>query len=49
MDNNDILSSEYGRDNDYEKSLRPQKLSEFIGQHSFIDNLKVYIQAAAIS
>ena len=42
----DILSSELGRDNDYEKTLRPQKLGEFIGQKSFIDNLLVYIQAA---
>ena len=46
MENNDILSSEYGRDNEYDRSLRPQKLSEFIGQQSFIENLKVYIQAA---
>lgn len=46
MENNDILSSQYGKDNDYDKSLRPQKLSQFIGQQSFIDNLKVYIEAA---
>ena len=28
-----------------EPSLRPQKLSEFIGQKEVLDNLSVYIQA----
>ncbi|MCK4798126.1 MAG: Holliday junction branch migration DNA helicase RuvB, partial [Spirochaetes bacterium] len=44
--NDDVLSSQYGRDNDYDKTLRPKKLREFIGQKSFIDNLIVYIKAA---
>jgi Holliday junction DNA helicase RuvB len=44
--NDEILTSDYGRDNDYDKSLRPKLLDEFIGQKHFIDNLKVYIKAA---
>ena len=43
---NEILSSDFGRDNEYDRTLRPQQLEEFIGQKSFIDNLKVYIKAA---
>ncbi|MBR3732065.1 MAG: Holliday junction branch migration DNA helicase RuvB, partial [Spirochaetales bacterium] len=31
---------------EYDKSLRPKLLREFIGQTSFTDNLKVYIEAA---
>jgi holliday junction DNA helicase RuvB len=42
----EILSSEYGRDDEYEKSLRPKNLKEFIGQKKFIENLKIYIEAA---
>ena len=33
-------------DDEYEKSLRPKVLKEFIGQKKFVDNLKVYIEAA---
>ncbi len=44
--NDEILSSDYGRDNDYDKSLRPKSLDEFIGQKNFIDNIGVYIKAA---
>jgi len=33
-------------DDEYEKSLRPKILKEFIGQKKFVDNLKVYIEAA---
>ncbi|UCD36980.1 MAG: AAA family ATPase, partial [Fidelibacterota bacterium] len=29
-----------------EKSLRPTRLEEFIGQEGIIDNLKVYIESA---
>jgi len=29
-----------------EKSLRPEKFDEFIGQHEVVDNLKLYIEAA---
>jgi holliday junction DNA helicase RuvB len=43
---NEILSLEYGKDAEYEKSLRPLLLEDFIGQKNFIDNLKIYIQAA---
>ncbi len=41
-----LLSSLTNRDNDYDKSLRPKSLKEFIGQKHFIDNLSVYIEAA---
>src|SRR4030042_3230955 len=41
-----LLSSLTGRDNEYDKSLRPKSLNEFIGQKHFIDNLTVYIEAA---
>ena len=43
---NDITNIEFGRDDEYEQSLRPRFLKEFIGQDSFISNLKVYIEAA---
>lgn len=42
----DILDTQFGRDDDYEKSLRPKSLNEFIGQQNFISNLSVYIEAA---
>ena len=42
----DITNANTGRDDEYDKSLRPKLLREFIGQTSFIDNLKVYIEAA---
>lgn len=42
----DFLASDYGRDNDYERSLRPQTIHDFIGQKSFIANLSVFIKAA---
>ena len=29
-----------------EKSLRPEKFDEFIGQQEVVDNLKLYIEAA---
>src|SRR4030043_1380497 len=43
---NEILSLEYGRDNEYENTLRPKSLNEFIGQDNFTDNLSVYIKAS---
>lgn len=43
---NDITNIEFGRDDEYEQSLRPRFLQEFIGQDNFISNLKVYIEAA---
>jgi Holliday junction DNA helicase RuvB len=33
-------------DSEFEKSLRPQKLSEYIGQEKVINNLKVFIHAS---
>jgi len=44
--NNEVFSSQYGRDNEYDRSLRPKSLKEFIGQKTFTDNLDVYIKAA---
>lgn len=44
---NRMLSAEYTEnDNDTEVTLRPQRLSEYIGQDKAKDNLKVYIEAA---
>lgn len=31
---------------EFELSLRPQRLAEFIGQRNVVENLSVYIQAA---
>lgn len=42
----DITNAQTGRDDEYDKSLRPKLLREFIGQTSFTDNLQVYIEAA---
>lgn len=41
-----FISAIEGRDNEYDRSLRPRSLKEFIGQKQFIDNLSVYIEAA---
>lgn len=42
----EILDLDRNKDDEYEKSLRPKNLKEFIGQEKFTDNLKVYIEAA---
>jgi Holliday junction DNA helicase RuvB len=41
--NNDKLSN---TDKDYEKALRPVEFSDFSGQESVVDNLRVFVQAA---
>ncbi len=44
---NRIVSTEYkSEDGETEKSLRPETLSEYIGQEKAKDSLKVYIEAA---
>ena len=44
-----ILSSEANdRDEYFELSLRPQKLSQYIGQHQVKDNLNIFIEAAKL-
>lgn len=44
---NRMLSAEYTEnDTDTETSLRPQRLSEYIGQEKAKENLKIYIEAA---
>ncbi|MEK4255207.1 MULTISPECIES: Holliday junction branch migration DNA helicase RuvB [unclassified Ureibacillus] len=44
---NRIVSSEANElDNQIELSLRPQRLSQYIGQHQVKDNLKIFIEAA---
>lgn len=44
---NRIVSSEYSaQDADTERSLRPETLSEYIGQEKAKDNLSIYIEAA---
>lgn len=41
-----ISTSEINEDNEIEYSLRPKKLSEYIGQEKAKENLKVFIEAA---
>lgn len=41
-----ILGAENSEYDEFETSLRPQNLSEFIGQTKLCDNLKVFIEAA---
>ena len=36
---------EIGHD-EWQQTIRPQKLEDYIGQSSFKDNLKIYIEAA---
>ena len=43
---NRIISSESTEEDLKEGSLRPQKLSDFIGQEKLKKNLKIYIEAA---
>lgn len=40
------LINAYNKDTEYEQSLRPNRLTDFIGQQKVIDNLSVFIQAA---
>jgi len=42
----DITDIEFGKDDEYEKTLRPKFLKDFIGQKNFTSNLQVYIEAA---
>ena len=34
------------RDNDFDKALRPLSFKDFIGQHSIISNLKIFVEAS---
>lgn len=44
-----IISSEINEfDEQFELSLRPQKLSQYIGQHKVKENLKIFIEAAKL-
>ena len=43
--NNEKLTN---TDKDYEKALRPIEFSDFSGQESVVDNLRVFVQAAKI-
>ncbi|MBR5618605.1 MAG: AAA family ATPase, partial [Clostridia bacterium] len=44
---NRIVAPEYtSEDQDVELSLRPRRLSEYIGQEKVKENLKIYIEAA---
>lgn len=45
-ENRIVTTSEVKGDNEIEYSLRPKKLSEYIGQTKVKENLKVYIEAA---
>jgi Holliday junction DNA helicase RuvB len=46
MDNNRLLEAEHLQEDDWEVSLRPSYLDDFVGQQSLRDNLVVYINAA---
>jgi len=49
LDDERIVSGEAtGTDEEIEKSLRPKRLSEYIGQKNVTDNLKVFIDAAVM-
>lgn len=44
-----LLSSESSTfDEQFELSLRPQRLSQYIGQQTVKDNLKIFIEAAKL-
>lgn len=45
---NDILSSEEIENDDFEATLRPQFIKEYIGQTEVKENIKVFIEAAKI-
>ena len=45
-ENRIVTSNEMAEDNDNEYSLRPKKLSEYIGQKKVKENLRVFIEAA---
>ncbi|MCE3296812.1 MAG: Holliday junction branch migration helicase RuvB [Crocinitomicaceae bacterium] len=38
---------EQGADKDYDKVLRPKKLTDFAGQEKVVENLEIFVQAAA--
>lgn len=50
FENDEVRMSGYmideNKDDDFDITLRPKLLNEFIGQRNFIENLKVYIYAA---
>ena len=37
---------EHGRDNDFDKALRPLSFSDFAGQDKMVSNLQVFVEAA---
>lgn len=41
-----MANSDFMQDDEFDLSLRPKTLSEFIGQRHFVENLNVYIHAA---
>ncbi len=48
MTSDQILSAAVRTEDEFEVSLRPQVLAEFIGQKSVCDNLNVFIEAAKV-
>ncbi|HKJ32265.1 MAG TPA: Holliday junction branch migration DNA helicase RuvB [Balneolales bacterium] len=42
---NPVLNA-YNKDDDFEQTIRPESINEFIGQQKIIDNLDVFIRAA---
>jgi len=45
-DNDRVIGAEVAQEDEFETSLRPENLSEFIGQSKVCENLKVFIEAA---
>ena len=45
MDNR-IISTEKSDEDIFEKSIRPEKLDEYVGQHEIKENLRIFIKAA---
>jgi holliday junction DNA helicase RuvB len=48
MEESSRIFSPYSIENDSERSLRPDSLSDFIGQNKIKDNLRVFIESARI-
>ena len=44
-----IMPQKISGDEEFNRSIRPQKLTDFIGQKQACDNLRVFIQAAKVT
>lgn len=46
MSDFNIHKEQYERDNDVERALRPLSFSDFQGQDSIVENLRIFVAAA---